>query len=119
MNRKQFATLCLAIAVAVGLTHCATAQLPKDSTFVQKSEAVCSDLNATITLAQIGLSYAQQSNYMYDYGKAQQTLVEASRTLTLACSAARTEGDLVSVRDAVLKALAQAAQEQAGVQKWK
>jgi hypothetical protein len=119
MNRKQFVMLCLAIVVALGMTMCATTQLPKDSTFAQKAEAVCSDLQASILGSQIGLAWAQQSNWAYDYGKAQQTLVEASKTLTLACAAARTEGDLVTVRDAVLQALAKAQMEQAQVKTWK
>jgi hypothetical protein len=113
---KRMAVL---LIVSLAMASCATTQLPKDSTFAQKAQAVCSDLNASITLAQIGFSYAQASNYAYDYGKAQLTLVEASKTLTLACAAVRTEGDLVTVRDAVLQALAKAQMEQTQVKTWK
>ena len=117
MKRTELATLCLAILVALSLS-CATTQLPADATFQQKAQAVCSDLDAAVQLAQIGLTYAQQSNYAYDYSKAQQTLVAASTLIKSTCLAAQTDGDLLAVRNAVLQALALAAQQQGQVQKW-
>jgi hypothetical protein len=117
-KRGTIKTLIAVIAMAVLIGACATAQLPKDSTFAQKAAAVCSDLDASVMLAQIGLTYAQNSNWAYDYSKAQITLTEASRLIAVTCSAAKTEGDLLAVRNAVLKALATAAQQQRDVRSW-
>lgn len=111
---KRLAALVLILALA----GCATAQLPKDSTFAQKAQAVCGDLDAAVLLAQIGLTYAQQSNYAYNYAPAQETLVAASTLIKGTCLAAQTEGDLLKVRNAVLMALADAQKQQAQVQKW-
>ena len=108
MNRKQLATLCLAVIVALSLSYCASSQLPTDATWKQKAAAVCSDLDAAVLLAQIGLSYAQQSNYAFNYAPAQETLVAATQLIKSTCSTAQTEGDLLKVRNAVLMALAKA-----------
>jgi len=112
---KRLAVLIMVLALA----GCSTSQLPTNATFQQKAAAVCSDLDAAITLAQIGLSYAQQSNWAYDYSSAQQTLVAASTLLKSTCLAAQTEGDLLQVRNAVLMALADAQRQQAEVKVWK
>lgn len=118
---KRYGTvrsLIIVIAMAAILGACATAKLPKDSVFADKAAAVCSDLDASVMLAQIGLAYAQNSNWAYDYSQAQITLAEASRLISATCAAAKTEGDLLSVRNAVLQALAKAAQQQRDVKQW-
>ena len=119
MKRTELATLIMAVIVALSLSYCASSQLPGDATWKQKAQAVSSDLDAAVTLAQIGLTAMQQSNYAYDYSNAQQTLVAASTLLKSTCLAAQTEGDLLQVRNAVLFALAQAQRQQAEVKVWK
>jgi len=111
--------LVVLLIIALFMTGCATSQLTKDSTFAEKSAAICSDLDAAVLLSQIGLSYAQQSNYGYDYSKAQMTLVEANSAIKTTCAAVQTEDDLLKVRNVVLQALAKAAQQQAEVKMWK
>jgi hypothetical protein len=116
MRKLILIVACFGLALTLA---CATATLPQGSTFQQKAAAVCSDLDAAVLLAQIGLTAMQQTNWVYDYSKAQQTLVAADTLIDTVCLASKTEGDLLQVRNAVLKALADAQRQQAEAAKWK
>ena len=108
------------IAVCFSLiTACATTQLPKDSTFAQRVEAICSDLTATILATQISLSLAQAMYWDKDFSPSQKLLLQADALLKGSCGAARTEGDLIQIRNVVLAYMADAARQQANPQPWK
>jgi hypothetical protein len=70
-------------------------------------------------MAQIGLSYAQQSNWAYNYAPAQVVLVRADALIKASCAAARTDADLVALRNSILAYLADAARQQVNPQPWK
>ena len=101
------------------LAGCATPMLPKDAPFAQRVEAICSDLTATILGTQISLSLAQATYWDKDFSPSQKLLLQADALLKGSCAAARTEGDLIQIRNAVLAYLADASRQAGNPAPWK
>jgi hypothetical protein len=115
--KRNIAVFSLIVCFAL-MTGCATTDLSKDATWKQKAAAICSDLESAILLGQIGLTALQQSNWAYDYSKAQLILTGASNVLSVTCSVVKTDADLLAVRNGVLTALSEAQKQQGEAKLW-
>jgi hypothetical protein len=111
--------LVLIIACLAMVTACATPMLPKDATIQQYTEAVCSDLTATILATQISLALAQKMYWDKDFSPSQKLLLQADALLKGSCSTIKSEMDLIQLRNAVLAYMADAARQQVNPQPWK
>jgi len=97
-----FVVLCLC------LSGCSLTNLPDNATPTDKVQAGCSDIQASLQTAQISLYFAKYLNPNSNFTKAQKILDDANIFLTASCAAATSEDDLVGIRNAILKAIAEA-----------